>query len=574
MEAALTTKMMERGRSPVHDQTKVLADLVKIPSTRFREAPAQDMMARLFKEDKLSVDRWQIKIDDLKHLPGYSPHSQDYDDAWNVVGAWRPNSPSSSHGGRTLILNGHIDVVPEGPHDMWSRPPFEPAVKDGWMYGRGAGDMKAGIILNLFALRALRALGFQPAADVYQQSVVEEECTGNGALACLQRGYRADAALIPEPSSGVLTVAQVGVMWFQVKVTGHPVHVYKADAGSNAIESAFRLIQQLRELEKKWNEKKAHDQHFCDHHHPVNFNVGKIAGGDWASSVPSWCTFDMRVGVLPSQTLKECRQEIEHVVCTAAANDPFLGNNPPTVTWEGFQAEPFVLKNHEQVRVVLAEAHKTVWGQELLDKTSTGTADNRFFGLYAGIPALVYGPQSDDIHGFDERVNLESIRKITQATALFVAEWCGLQEEGTVRRATWAMKPIYRGVFPVAPTVFDSNGELDLEGQKRCADFMIDAGSQGMCILANWSEQFVLTDEERERVMDCVLAHVAGRVPVIVTTTHFGSQVCAARSRRAEAAGAAMVMVMPPYHGATIRVSEQGIYDFFRRVSDASTSRS
>ena len=131
------------------------------------------------------------------------------------------------------------------------------------------------------------------------------------------------------------------------------------------------------------------------------------------------------------------------------------------------------------------------------------------------------------------------------------------------------MKPVYRGVFPVAPTVFDSNGELDLEGQKRCTDFMIDAGSQGMCILANWSEQFVLTDEERERVMDCVLAHVAGRVPVIVTTTHFGSQVCAERSRRAEAAGAAMVMVMPPYHGATIRASEQGIYDFFRRVSDA-----
>src|SRR5215212_10883769 len=127
----------------------------------------------------------------------------------------------------------------------------------------------------------------------------------------------------------------------------------------------------------------------------------------------------------------------------------------------------------------------------------------------------------------------------------------------------------YRGVFPVAPTVFDGSGELDLEGQKRCTDFMIDAGSQGICILANWSEQFVLTDDERERVMDCVLAHVSGRVPVIVTTTHFGSQVCAARSRRAEAAGAAMVMVMPPYHGATIRASEAGIHAFFRTLSDA-----
>src|SRR4051812_408720 len=129
--------------------------------------------------------------------------------------------------------------------------------------------------------------------------------------------------------------------------------------------------------------------------------------------------------------------------------------------------------------------------------------------------------------------------------------------------------PVYRGVFPVAPTVFDASGALDLEGQKRCLDFMIEAGSQGICILANWSEQFALTDAEREQVMDAVLEHVAGRVPIIVTTTHFASNVCAERSRRAEAAGAAMVMVMPPYHGATIRVTEPAIYEFFQRVSDA-----
>ncbi|WP_038367185.1 dihydrodipicolinate synthase family protein [Bosea sp. UNC402CLCol] len=127
----------------------------------------------------------------------------------------------------------------------------------------------------------------------------------------------------------------------------------------------------------------------------------------------------------------------------------------------------------------------------------------------------------------------------------------------------------YKGVFPVAPTVFDAEGRLDLEGQKRAVDFMIDAGSHGLCILANFSEQFVLTDEERERVMVTVLEHVAGRVPVIVTTTHFSSFVCAERSRRAQDLGAAMVMVMPPYHGATFRVPEASIYDFYRHVSDA-----
>lgn len=130
-------------------------------------------------------------------------------------------------------------------------------------------------------------------------------------------------------------------------------------------------------------------------------------------------------------------------------------------------------------------------------------------------------------------------------------------------------QPRYKGVYPVAPTVFDAEGRLDLEGQKRAIDFMIDAGSHGLCILANFSEQFVLTDEERERVMTTVLEHIAGRVPVIVTTTHFSTAVCAERSRRAQDLGAAMVMVMPPYHGATFRVPEASIYDFYRGVSDA-----
>src|SRR5512134_3989874 len=133
---------------------------------------------------------------------------------------------------------------------------------------------------------------------------------------------------------------------------------------------------------------------------------------------------------------------------------------------------------------------------------------------------------------------------------------------------TTAKRP-YRGVFPVAPTIFDERGELDLEGQRRCVDFMIDAGSNGLCILANFSEQFLLADDEREVLTRTILEHVAGRVPVIVTTTHFSSKVCAERSRRAQDMGAAMLMVMPPYHGATFRVPEPQTYEFYARLSDA-----
>jgi dihydrodipicolinate synthase/N-acetylneuraminate lyase len=127
----------------------------------------------------------------------------------------------------------------------------------------------------------------------------------------------------------------------------------------------------------------------------------------------------------------------------------------------------------------------------------------------------------------------------------------------------------YTGVFPVVPTTFDERGELDLESQRRAVDFLIEAGSNGVCILANWSEQFALSDAEREQLTEAILAHVAGRVPVIVTTSHYSSRIAAERSRRAQQAGAAMVMLMPPYHGATIRATEDGIRDFFRIVADA-----
>ncbi len=129
--------------------------------------------------------------------------------------------------------------------------------------------------------------------------------------------------------------------------------------------------------------------------------------------------------------------------------------------------------------------------------------------------------------------------------------------------------PRYRGVFPVVPTIFDDQGGLDLDGQKRCVDFMIDAGSNGLCILANFSEQFVLGDDERAVLTEAILKHVAGRVPVIVTTTHYATRLCTERCKQAESLGAAMVMIMPPYHGATIRVSEERVYEFYARVSDA-----
>ena len=167
------------------EQLRFLAELTRLPSLRCQEATAQDFMAAALRARGLAVDRWKIRVEDIRNLPGFSPVAVSYEDAWNVVGAHRPAAAAK---GRSLILNGHIDVVPTGPLDMWSHPPFDPKIADGWMSGRGAGDMKAGLSANLFALDALARLDLAPASEVTVQSVIEEECTGNGALACLQRG--------------------------------------------------------------------------------------------------------------------------------------------------------------------------------------------------------------------------------------------------------------------------------------------------------------------------------------------------------------------------------------------------
>lgn len=421
-DTELTTKILKAVDAGLQEQIDYTSELVKLPSLRGQEATAQDFMARSMRDRGLTVDRWKINVEDIQNLPGFSPVHISYDDAWNVVGSHRPNNAK----GKSLILNGHIDVVPTGPLDMWARPPFEPYVEGDWLYGRGAGDMKAGLAINLYALDALKRIGLAPAGDIHFQSVVEEECTGNGALACLQRGYRADTAIITEPSGDRLGSAQVGVMWFQVKVRGRPAHVAYAGSGSNAIEACFPIIEALHGLEEEWNK----DRHpmFHDEEHPINFVVSKIEGGDWTSSVPAWCTFDMRISCYPGQDLADVRRAVEETVAGASRKSSFLANNPPQIVYHGFQAEGYVLEGGEEGQSLLKSCHKTVYGEELQARIFTGTTDARFYGLYANIPAMVYGPKSSEIHGFDERVSIESIRKVTQSVALFIADWCGVEK--------------------------------------------------------------------------------------------------------------------------------------------------
>ncbi|WP_233155559.1 ArgE/DapE family deacylase [Sedimentitalea arenosa] len=417
--------LLQAIESSFDKQVSFLADFVRIPSLRFQEGPAQDFIAAALHERGYEIDEWQVHLGDLEPLPGFGPIHGDFSRARTVVGTHRPSVTR----GRSLILQGHLDVVPTGPLDMWTHPPFEPAIIDGWMYGRGAGDMKSGTVAAIFALDALRHAGFEPAARIHLQSVIEEESTGLGALSTLQRGYRADLALLPEPSGHTVNRAQIGVLWFRIAVKGKPTHVAVAQEGSNAIMAAHDVIRALEKLEADWNAQAANDPVYGDVPHPLNFNPGRIAGGDWASSVPSWCYVDCRMGVLPGQDLEAAKSQIEACVAAASRDHPFLSNNPPEVVWNGFQAEGYVLGPETEPGLeALRRSHAAVFGEgaELAERKMTALTDTRFYGLYYGIPAFCYGAQAENIHGFDERVNLESLLRTTEVLALFIADWCGL----------------------------------------------------------------------------------------------------------------------------------------------------
>lgn len=375
------------------------------------------------------MDRWAIDSEKLRAHVGYGPATVPYADATNVVGSYEPESRS----GRSLILNGHVDVVPTGPATIWTRSPWAAPIVEGWMYGRGSADMKAGLAANLFAYDSIRAAGLAPAAPIHFQSVVEEECTGNGSLAALLRGYTADAVIIPEPEENMLVRANVGVIWFKVRIAGRPAHVREMGSGLNALDAAYAVMGRLRRLQDSWNAEQGRHRYFEDVEHPINFNFGQICGGDWPSSVPAWCELDVRASLYPGiaaeqawYRIQDCLQEAGRLL---AGDGGPSGDNPVSAERTGFFSEGYILEEGSAAESVLAAAHQSAFGAELETITTPGYLDGRVFSLYGGIPTLVYGPVSRDIHGFDECVQVESVRNVTKTIALFIAEWCGVAPE-------------------------------------------------------------------------------------------------------------------------------------------------
>lgn len=419
----LEQKLIDTVNSLADDIVDFTAKLVAEPSTLGEEKSACEVMAGELDRLGFTVDRIPMNSVALKNHPGYAPVEWPSGDRENIVATLA----AVGQGGHSALFNGHLDVVNPGKREFWSRDPFDPAEFDGWLYGRGSGDMKSGVAAMTYAAHAVGKAGFGLCAPFSLTAVLEEECCGNGALACLAEGYDAEAVLIPEPFGPTTLTDQLGVLWFKVRLAGRATHVLDAKGGINAIEKCYTLIEALRGLERELNAEDV-PVPYASKPHPINLNIGIIEGGDWPSTVPSDAVFHARLAFFPGVAFTTIADRIQGAIDRAAKNDPWLRENPPAVDFYGFRSQGHSVERTLPAMVALEECHKDITGTIPESYIATCTTDLRAYVHYGTGQATCYGPVAENIHGPDERVNIESIIHVARVYALFLSRWCGLVE--------------------------------------------------------------------------------------------------------------------------------------------------
>ena len=388
--------------------------LVELPSTVGQEDAAQRAVAAEL--GRLGFETAVLPVpEDIGDDPAAGVPQASYAGRGNVAGHLVQGD------GPSLLLNGHIDVVP-AEAALWSTPPFAACRQDGWLVGRGAGDMKGGYALGTLAVAALQAAvpGWLHGRLSFV-SVIEEECTGNGTLATARGGVLADAVVVLEPTGLGLLLGGVGILWAEVTVPGLPAHAESAHRAVNPVESAMSLIPPLKELEAEMAA--ALTGPFAGLDHACNVNVGVISAGDWPSSVPGQATLGVRIGFPPSWTPDQALDRVRQAVHGAVLADPWLRQHPPRIRPHGFRAEGYFIDPAHPLVAALAAAHAGVHGTEPARFPLGSTTDARIYLNQFGVPAVAYGPVARNIHAVDEAVELASIVAGARALARFLASY-------------------------------------------------------------------------------------------------------------------------------------------------------
>ncbi|PFO04868.1 acetylornithine deacetylase [Bacillus sp. AFS076308] len=402
---------------------RLLQLLVRENSTRGNESSTQAIVIEKCRQLGLTLDIWEIGGDELKSHPAYCCDRQSFDGNPNLVAVLK-----GAGGGKSIILNGHIDVVPVGDESNWDHEPFSGVIECGNLYGRGSTDMKGGNVALLMAMEAIIANGIKLKGDVIFQSVIEEESGGAGTLAAVLRGYQADGAIIPEPTNMKMFPKQQGSMWFRITVTGKAAHGGTRYEGVSAIEKSLIVIQSLQQLEKDRNARVT-DPLFKKIPIPIPINIGKMMSGDWPSSVPDTAVIEGRMGVSPDESIQSAQMEMEKCLQDLCDQDEWLKRHPLKLEWFGGRWQPGSLETNHPLINELTKSFIEVKGEPPVIEASPWGTDGGILSTVGHTPVVVFGPGLTAVaHDANEHIILEDLFAASNIIALTILRWCEVAE--------------------------------------------------------------------------------------------------------------------------------------------------
>lgn len=403
----------------------LLGHLVGIPSIGGSpaEVEIQHLMADLLRDAGMDVEVWDIDLDAVTSDPAFPGQEVERRAAVGVLGTIR-----GAGGGPSLLIDGHTDVVPPGDPDQWDADPFtlRRLDRDGVevLHGRGACDMKAGVVASVVALRALRAAGVRLAGDLLMAPVVGEEDGGLGTFELLRRGVRADACVIPEPTDMDIVPANGGALTFRLKVPGRAVHASRRTEGVSAIEKFISVFHALTDLETSRNEVVHPLMQRWRLAYPLS--IGTVQAGDWASTVPDLLVAEGRLGVALEETPEAARAALEAAVAALCADDAFLREHPVRVEWWGGQFAPGLSDCRELIDLVQG-AHRTSSPSARVQEVYGGPYGSDLRLLAPHMPVLQYGPgDARHAHAPDEQVTTDDMLATARALTLTALAHCRL----------------------------------------------------------------------------------------------------------------------------------------------------
>jgi acetylornithine deacetylase len=402
---------------------QLIQDMVRLPSYE-TEAEVQQYIAKWWRERDIEPDIWEPDNTELKKHRGYVDVGYDYTGRNNMVVMFK----GKGGGGKSLTLNGHMDVVPVDPTGVWTYGPWSGEYVDGRIYGRGSVDMKCGIALSMIVMDALRECQIQLKGDLHMQYVVDEENGGNGTLAAVLRGYRSEGTIFLESTSPeYLLVSSRGAHFFRITVNGVEGGIEYQFTQPNAIEKALKLFEAVQSY-ALWRAAQA--DHPLYEHDPTKIPsaICKIHAGNWPSTLPAQCVMEGSIECLPGEDIVEVEQRFRAYLFESAGQDEWMRKSPPQIEFFGLRFEagatdvrdPLVTRLCQVTQEIAGKPPRVVGG---------GGSDLRIPLLYADSPSVLFGASGGSIHSTDEYVDINSVMLVAQILGKFILEWCEVSED-------------------------------------------------------------------------------------------------------------------------------------------------